>query len=74
MKDIIGVLEISVSVGLNWNATPITLTQMKRKLDELQKDVNSLLEADYKAALKWLKLNEYFGSEKMLRYILSRWL
>ena len=49
------VLEISAGVGLSWNATSITLAQMKQKLEELQKDVNTLLEADYKAALNWLK-------------------
>ena len=54
------VFEISAGVGLNFNTTSLTLAQMNKKLDELQKDVNTLLEADYKAALDWLK---FVGNE-----------
>ena len=50
------VLEITASVGLNWNATAIVLAQIKQKLDQLLKNVSTLLEADYKAALEWLKM------------------
>ena len=64
------VLEISAGVGLSWNATSITLAQMKQKLEELQKDVNTLLEADYKAALNWLKFvsNELEEEQYSLAY------
>ena len=50
------VLEITAGVGLNWNATAIVLAQIKQKLDQLLKNVSTLLEADYKAALEWLKM------------------
>ena len=54
------VLEIAAGVSLKWDPTSITLAQIKKKIDDLQKDMNILLEADFKDAFQWL---EYAASD-----------
>ena len=73
------VLGIVAGVSLKWDPTSITLAQIKTKLDNLQKDMNVLLEADLKTAFYWLESaskalkNESYESaysklEKVLEY------
>lgn len=66
-----------MTLGLNFNVTSLTLAQINNKLDELQKDVNALLEADYLAALRNLKLaskllaeEQYLSAYEKLKKVL----
>ena len=54
------VLEIAAGVSLKWDPTSITLAQIKKKIDDLQTDMNVLLDADFKTAFQWL---EYAASD-----------
>ena len=48
------VLEIAVGVTLKWDPTSISLAQIKKKIDDLQKDMNALLDADFEAAFQYI--------------------
>ena len=48
------VLGIAVGTTLKWDPTSITLAQIKKKIEDIQKDLNALLNADFEAALRWL--------------------
>ena len=49
------VLGIAVGTAVDWSPTSIVLAQIKAKIENLQKDVDTLLHADMKAAEKHLK-------------------
>ena len=76
------VLGIIAATGLKWDPTSITLAQIKNKLDKLQKDMNILLEADFKTAFYWLESTSkalknasyesaYAKLEKVLEYSIN---
>ena len=50
---VVDVLGVAVGATLKWDATSITLAQIKQKLDQLQKDIDTLLKADLESAKKW---------------------
>ena len=49
------VLEIAAGVSLKWDPTSITLAQIKKKIDDLQEDMNAVLDADFQTAFTWLE-------------------
>ena len=48
------VLGMAAGTSLKWDPTSISLAQIKKKIDDLQKDMNTLLDADFQAAFSWL--------------------
>ena len=49
------VLEIAAGVSFKWDPTSITLAQIKKKIEDLQKNMDVLLDADFQAAFSWLE-------------------
>ena len=76
------VLGIVAATSLKWDPTSIKMAQIKKKLEDLQKDMNVLLEADFKTAFYWMESaskalkNENYESaysklEKVLEYSIN---
>ena len=51
----IDVLEVAGEVSFKWDPTSIALTQIKKKIDDLQSDMEKMLDKDYLTSYTWLR-------------------
>ena len=79
MKAAIEILFPTVAAGMTFNATGFTLAMIQKKLEDVSKKLDTLLEKDYKSAVDFLSLamrsiehRDYENAYKDIKKVLER--